>query len=156
MMVLRRTYNKVKRERDEALAKLEALEKSYMKDQKNFERENNFFVNSKNDIKQMVDDARTLYDKLGNFLALISDKKMVEAEVKSNRSWKEVKTEHLEALKKLEAKLKEIPAGAQGTGGIEVIKNGKREMLNFKSKSELEKIYKDAKKGKITLAVQAW
>lgn len=61
----------------------------------------------------------------------------------------------LAGIKALEEKLASIPDGVRGTGGIDVIKNGKAEQLSFSSKSELEKILKDAKAGKFDIASQA-
>lgn len=58
-------------------------------------------------------------------------------------------------IKKLEEKLKTIPDGARGTGGIDVVVNGEQTVKSFSSKEELQSILKDAKAGKIEIAPQA-
>lgn len=58
-------------------------------------------------------------------------------------------------IEKLEEKIKSIPDGARGTGGIDIVKNGKVVTEGFETKSDLQKILKDAKAGKIEIAEQA-
>lgn len=136
MFVRRKTYNKVKEERDEALVKVYKLEA--------------VVKNLKSQFSKLKDVQEKAEDLVSDIVDLLksSDQPTTNA--------MELKKDHEEALKKLEEKLKEIPDGARGTGGIDIINNGNVETKNFSTKKELEEIYKDAKKGNITLASQDW
>ena len=164
MLVRKSTYDKVVLENEELSAELEEL-RDEIESLKNTNAHLANVLNQNGELKRQNDALLNWTEELElKFLELdlygdLSDPEIPDVNPipeKKESTKKTRKRTSRTMLKALEEKLKTIPDGTRGTGGIDIInEDGKEEMRSFTSKNELVGILKDAKKGKIKIVEQA-